>query len=196
MFLRCKVAWRWNLIQARRRQCSCKTSSSFNEMYLTKPSKVFEHPCGIRATETEGWRSKRQRKRQRSHLYAGERSSYYIISDLVWNVVNDYYFVMKYVVNVKRQTVLPQVGPTDVGKSTVCRLLLNYAVRLGRKPIYVDLDVGQVSNWIRKFFFDHVQTSCISGEHCCAWKCWRGSCGATSVHRRGFLFQSHLSGLD
>ena len=37
-----------------------------------------------------------------------------------------------------------QVGPTDVGKSTVCRLLLNYAVRLGRKPIYVDLDVGQV----------------------------------------------------
>ena len=39
---------------------------------------------------------------------------------------------------------LLQVGPTDVGKSTVCRLLLNYAVRLGRKPIYVDLDVGQV----------------------------------------------------
>jgi len=37
------------------------------------------------------------------------------------------------------------VGPTDVGKSTVCRLLLNYAVRLGRKPIYVDLDVGQGS---------------------------------------------------
>ena len=39
-----------------------------------------------------------------------------------------------------------QVGPTDVGKSTVCRLLLNYAVRLGRKPIYVDLDVGQVTD--------------------------------------------------
>ena len=35
------------------------------------------------------------------------------------------------------------VGPTDVGKSTVSKLLLNYAVRLGRKPIYVDLDVGQ-----------------------------------------------------
>ena len=89
MFLRCKVAWRWNRIQARRRQCSCKSSSSFNEMYLTKPFKVFEHPCGIRATETEGWRSKRQRKRQRSHLYAGERSSYYIGSDLELNVVND-----------------------------------------------------------------------------------------------------------
>ncbi|KAJ8881351.1 hypothetical protein PR048_017832 [Dryococelus australis] len=34
-------------------------------------------------------------------------------------------------------------GPTDVGKSTVCRLLLNYAVRMGRRPIFVDLDVGQ-----------------------------------------------------
>ena len=32
-----------------------------------------------------------------------------------------------------------------MGKSTVCRLLLNYAVRLGRKPVYVDLDVGQVA---------------------------------------------------
>eukprot|EP00092_Neocalanus_flemingeri_P007445 GFUD01008041.1.p1 GENE.GFUD01008041.1~~GFUD01008041.1.p1 ORF type:complete len:444 (+),score=129.18 GFUD01008041.1:63-1334(+) len=37
------------------------------------------------------------------------------------------------------------VGPTDVGKSTVCRLLLNYAVRLGRRPIHADLDVGQGS---------------------------------------------------
>lgn len=35
------------------------------------------------------------------------------------------------------------VGPTDVGKSTLCRLLLNYAVRMGRRPIFVDLDVGQ-----------------------------------------------------
>lgn len=37
------------------------------------------------------------------------------------------------------------VGPTDVGKSTVCRLLLNYAVRMGRRPVFVDLDVGQGS---------------------------------------------------
>lgn len=35
------------------------------------------------------------------------------------------------------------VGPNDVGKSTVCRILLNYAVRMGRRPIFVDLDVGQ-----------------------------------------------------
>lgn len=35
------------------------------------------------------------------------------------------------------------VGPMDVGKSTLCKILLNYAVRMGRRPIYVDLDVGQ-----------------------------------------------------
>lgn len=37
------------------------------------------------------------------------------------------------------------VGPCDVGKSTLCRILLNYAVRQGRTPIFVDLDVGQGS---------------------------------------------------
>lgn len=35
------------------------------------------------------------------------------------------------------------VGPGDVGKSTLTRILLNYAVRMGRRPIFVDLDVGQ-----------------------------------------------------
>lgn len=43
----------------------------------------------------------------------------------------------------KRGPIVLVVGPTDVGKSTVCRILLNYAVRIGRRPIYVDLDVGQ-----------------------------------------------------
>lgn len=37
------------------------------------------------------------------------------------------------------------MGPTDVGKSTVCRMLVNYAARLGRAPVLVDLDVGQVN---------------------------------------------------
>ncbi|XP_071504776.1 polyribonucleotide 5'-hydroxyl-kinase Clp1-like [Diadema antillarum] len=37
------------------------------------------------------------------------------------------------------------VGPGDVGKSTVCRLLLNYAVRVGRRPTFIELDVGQGS---------------------------------------------------
>jgi polyribonucleotide 5'-hydroxyl-kinase len=36
-------------------------------------------------------------------------------------------------------------GPTDVGKSTLCKILLNYAVRLGHRPIFADLDVGQGS---------------------------------------------------
>ena len=39
------------------------------------------------------------------------------------------------------------VGATDVGKSTVCKILLNYAVKMGRQPCLVDLDVGQVSSW-------------------------------------------------
>lgn len=35
------------------------------------------------------------------------------------------------------------VGPCDVGKSTVSKIFLNYAVRQGRTPIFVDIDVGQ-----------------------------------------------------
>lgn len=35
------------------------------------------------------------------------------------------------------------VGPKDVGKSTLCRFLLNYAARCGRCPLFIDLDVGQ-----------------------------------------------------
>lgn len=43
----------------------------------------------------------------------------------------------------KRGPIAMIVGPCDVGKSTVCRILLNYAVRTGRRPILVDLDIGQ-----------------------------------------------------
>jgi polyribonucleotide 5'-hydroxyl-kinase len=35
------------------------------------------------------------------------------------------------------------VGPTDVGKSTLSRILVNYALRQGRTMFYVDIDVGQ-----------------------------------------------------
>eukprot|EP00457_Paulinella_chromatophora_P007595 gb/GEZN01007618.1/.p1 GENE.gb/GEZN01007618.1/~~gb/GEZN01007618.1/.p1 ORF type:complete len:436 (-),score=36.65 gb/GEZN01007618.1/:94-1401(-) len=35
------------------------------------------------------------------------------------------------------------VGPCDSGKSTLCRLLLSYAVRNGWRPTFADLDVGQ-----------------------------------------------------
>ncbi|CAO1407934.1 unnamed protein product [Diamesa serratosioi] len=41
--------------------------------------------------------------------------------------------------------ILMIVGPGDVGKSTLCRIMLNYAVRSGHRPIFVDLDVGQGS---------------------------------------------------
>lgn len=43
----------------------------------------------------------------------------------------------------KRGPITIVAGPSDVGKSTVCRILLNYAVRMGRRPIFVDLDLGQ-----------------------------------------------------
>ncbi|KAG0224804.1 Cleavage polyadenylation factor subunit clp1 [Actinomortierella wolfii] len=32
------------------------------------------------------------------------------------------------------------VGPTDVGKTSLCRMLLSWALRQNRQPIYVDLD--------------------------------------------------------
>lgn len=35
------------------------------------------------------------------------------------------------------------VGPTDSGKSSLCRLLANYAVRNAIHPIVIDLDLGQ-----------------------------------------------------
>ena len=44
-----------------------------------------------------------------------------------------------------RGPIVMVVGPTDVGKSTLCRTLLNYAIRSERKPIFIDLDVGQNS---------------------------------------------------
>jgi len=34
-------------------------------------------------------------------------------------------------------------GPVNVGKSTLSRIILNYSVRMGRRPVLVDLDVGQ-----------------------------------------------------
>jgi polyribonucleotide 5'-hydroxyl-kinase len=42
-------------------------------------------------------------------------------------------------------------GPTDVGKSTLCRILCNYAVREGRNLQLVDLDVGQVYLFLYNF---------------------------------------------
>ncbi|KAF8763501.1 polyribonucleotide 5'-hydroxyl-kinase Clp1-like [Argiope bruennichi] len=45
----------------------------------------------------------------------------------------------------KKGPVIFIVGPNDVNRNALCRLLLNYAVRLGRCPLFIDLDVGQNS---------------------------------------------------
>ncbi|XP_020270004.1 protein CLP1 homolog [Asparagus officinalis] len=37
------------------------------------------------------------------------------------------------------------VGPTDSGKSSLCRMLLSWASKQGWKPTFVDLDIGQGS---------------------------------------------------
>ena len=40
-------------------------------------------------------------------------------------------------------TVAQLVGPTDAGKSSLAKILLNYAVRMGVAPLLVDLDIGE-----------------------------------------------------
>lgn len=37
------------------------------------------------------------------------------------------------------------MGPSDSGKSTLCKMLLSWAAKQGWKPTYVDLDIGQGS---------------------------------------------------
>jgi len=36
------------------------------------------------------------------------------------------------------------VGPNDVGKTSLSKMLLSYALRQSRQPIYVDLDCSEV----------------------------------------------------
>ncbi len=42
------------------------------------------------------------------------------------------------------------VGPTDVGKSSLCKLLLNWAVRQGAAPTLVELDIGVSLETLKK----------------------------------------------
>ena len=46
---------------------------------------------------------------------------------------------------------LQVVGPTDVGKSTLCRILLNYAVRSNWTPTMIDLDIGKPIKPLHRF---------------------------------------------
>ena len=36
------------------------------------------------------------------------------------------------------------VGPADVGKTSLCKILLNYCVKGERKPLFVDIDANEV----------------------------------------------------
>jgi polyribonucleotide 5'-hydroxyl-kinase len=40
------------------------------------------------------------------------------------------------------------VGPPDVGKTSLCKILINYAVKQGGKPLFVDIDTNEVTNSI------------------------------------------------
>ncbi len=63
------------------------------------------------------------------------------------------YLNISEIINLKREKVLKErqsfgprvivVGSTQSGKSTLCKILLNYAARLGWKPIFCDLDLGK-----------------------------------------------------
>jgi polyribonucleotide 5'-hydroxyl-kinase len=64
----------------------------------------------------------------------------------------EYYLQDPQVLNNQRQEALKSgrpgpncilLGPTDSGKSTITRMLCNWAVRSGWEPMMVDLDVGQ-----------------------------------------------------
>lgn len=45
--------------------------------------------------------------------------------------------------NIQRNHSVLIAGQVDSGKSSLASLLASYAVRLGRAPLFVDLDVGQ-----------------------------------------------------
>jgi polyribonucleotide 5'-hydroxyl-kinase len=36
------------------------------------------------------------------------------------------------------------VGPSDVGKTSVCKILLSYAVKMESPPLFVDIDTNEV----------------------------------------------------
>lgn len=55
------------------------------------------------------------------------------------------------------------VGPTDVGKSTLCRILINYAVRLGHRPIFVDL--GMNINFLIIILINQIYYRCRARKH-------------------------------
>ena len=71
-------------------------------------------------------------------------------------------------------------GATDVGKSTLCRLLLSYAARLGRQPCLVDCDVGQ-------------GLISVPGTLCMLYSSCTAPCGHTHTHTHTHTLSLSLS---
>ncbi len=46
------------------------------------------------------------------------------------------------------------VGPEDVGKTSLSKLLLSYALRHGRQPIFINLDSNEASQ-LHVIFMDY-----------------------------------------
>ncbi len=97
----------------------------------------------------------------------------------------------------KRGPCVLVVGPTDVGKTTLCRILLNYAVRKGSRPLYVDLDVGQVgTDRSLKLVARDIEIFNTHGGPLgfpgCPRYHWIRSGRATGLHRGGLLSDRSL----
>lgn len=82
----------------------------------------------------------------------GKPASIYIgVNTPMWQYMNCHFALENLRVDAaKNHTNGPNamiVGGKDAGKSTFCRILLNYAVKYSRKPMYVDLDIdeGQIA---------------------------------------------------
>ena len=76
-------------------------------------------------------------------------------------------------------------GPTDFGKSTLCGILLAYAARCDRRPVFVDLDIGQGALTVPgAIAASPVDKLCLSVEVCvrvCVYVCVRVCAGVIAA---------------
>ena len=79
---------------------------------------------------------------------------------------------------------------STAGKSTLTRILLNYAVRRGRQPMFVDLDVGQVSNSFFFWFIFLLKIHCL-----CLTKQKKGELGPPGCVGAATLIRPRAPGL-
>ena len=69
------------------------------------------------------------------------------------------------------------VGPTDSGKSSLCKLLLNYAVRQGMAPTMVELDIGKPQSNHAPLLIRSINraqsSSCDTRPEALLWEGWQ-----------------------